>query len=209
MVTREPGDYRKPKVSPDGKFVLVTSDNGDLLLADVASGDSRKLMEAEQGSWSPDGTQLAVLRRVDGRTIAVIVTPKGEVTRELKTVRSTKSDIAWSPDGDRVAWTDTSPEGRGIRVYDLEKGTDRLITVAGRSPSWSPDSSMLIVETERGQAPENQTLAIFDAKNAGRSGPLMRRTTTTRSSTASTGRRSATSTGLSPRSARRRRNSMT
>jgi tricorn protease len=27
---------------------------------------------------------------------------------------------------------------------------------------------MLIVETERGQAPENQTLAIFDAKNAGR-----------------------------------------
>jgi len=90
-----------PGVSPDGKSVLVASDTGELLLVDLTDGDSRKLMEAEGGCWSPDGSQLACLRASRRpETIAVLTTPKGEVTRELKTVRSTKIGyIAWSPDG--------------------------------------------------------------------------------------------------------------
>ncbi len=170
-VTKDAAEYRKPKVSPDGKLLLAIADaggGGEIRKIDLATGETSPVTDAESFSFSPDGTQLACIRRADGRSTVSLVTLTGELSRELKTSRSNKFDVAWSPDGKRLIWVESASEGRGLRLDDLEAGTDRMLNVNARSPSWSPDSTMIVAEQEHGQTPESQTLTIVDAKGSGR-----------------------------------------
>lgn len=181
----EPGDTRllsrfraeeaalAPTFNPAGT-VAVLSRSGALLLLDGEGGQfglvnppaGEKLMYP---SWSPDGSQLALVRRKDGgvQEIVVINIPLnyqneklGGIIREsllkpdVEVMHREKAGVeythlAWSPDGKAMAYSIKQP-GAGSEVYILEK--ENITNIGpGRHPTWAPDGSGLVVE--RDQAP--------------------------------------------------------
>lgn len=54
------------------------------------------------------------------------------------------SDLAWSPDGQTLAYT--LGVSSGYELYLLAKGIEPVPLGAGRHPAWSPDGSRLVVE---------------------------------------------------------------
>jgi dipeptidyl aminopeptidase/acylaminoacyl peptidase len=49
--------------------------------------------------WSPDGQWIAYLKRVDGRTMPVLVRADGSSARSIDMLRDDVEDIGWMPDG--------------------------------------------------------------------------------------------------------------
>ena len=112
-----------PQISPDGTrvaFTLVSVDaeadayRTELWLADVgapglAAPPPRALTTRgfdSQPRWSPDGSQLAFIRKADAEAdpqLHVLPLAGGEA-RALTTLRSGVSTPAWAPDGTRLAF---------------------------------------------------------------------------------------------------------
>ena len=112
-----------PQISPDGTrvaFTLVSVDaeadayRTELWLADVgapglAAPPPRALTTRgfdSQPRWSPDGSQLAFIRKADDEAdpqLHVLPLAGGEA-RALTTLRSGVSTPAWAPDGTRLAF---------------------------------------------------------------------------------------------------------
>jgi acylaminoacyl-peptidase len=105
----------EPQISADGRhlcFVRIARDiatdsrRATLML----SNDRRTWREidprgrVEHPRFSPDGTRLAFLRTgKDGHEIVVLDTGTGE-SRTLHSAAVTMRELAWSPDGTRLAW---------------------------------------------------------------------------------------------------------
>jgi hypothetical protein len=112
-------DYPEPQpVGPRGMTLLAGSAKGELaVLLDahyvwyrlftgtlarmtLSGGAPREIQEGvRQADWSPDGSQLAIIREVGGKDR--LEYPIGHVLRE---VSGSLSDVRFSPNGDRVAF---------------------------------------------------------------------------------------------------------
>lgn len=170
-LTKDAAEYRRPRMGPGGTRVYAITDqggSGEVWEIEVKSGDSRRVLDAEDFSLSPDGTLVACLKRVEGRSSVLISDFGGKTVKEIKSSRTNKFDVTWSPDGTRLAWAESNSEGRGIRIHEIEGGAEQTVSLNGRHPSWSPDSTMMIVEQERPQTPDSQSLVIVDAKGSGK-----------------------------------------
>ncbi len=106
---------------------------------------------ARTADWSPDGTEFVV--GVDLAQRIVIVGLDGEA-RWAAQLDAFPIDVAWSPDGARVAVaTSSSPQdnAHALRIISLDAGT--VATIADDedtsifSPNWSPDGSRLLYST--------------------------------------------------------------
>jgi len=112
-----------PRISPDGTrvvFTLVSVDTEadayrtELWLAEVPEGGAppappRALTTRgfdSQARWSPDGSQLAFIRKADAEADAQLhVLPlAGGEARAITSLRTGVSSPAWSPDGARIAF---------------------------------------------------------------------------------------------------------
>ena len=61
LATVPPGSYQDPRLSPDGRRVLVTQ-SSDIWVYDIASGRSDRITNdgtSMMGVWNPDGSQIA------------------------------------------------------------------------------------------------------------------------------------------------------
>ena len=110
---------------------------------------------------SPDGKRVVYVRNgmdvmTDGKLSRLwLINVDGSGNLPLTGRDVDESRPAWSPDGNRVAFTSTSENGTEIYVYWVAEGKLNRLTQLDRSPggmSWSPDSkflafSMLIPET--------------------------------------------------------------
>ncbi|MFN2490321.1 MAG: TolB family protein [Actinomycetota bacterium] len=107
--------------SPDGRWLLrVTSDGAEMLeLADGAptghevrvGGRSAALAE---GSWSPDGSRLAVIELPRGGPGRVVVIEKGHAgASPVDGSRGAAGTILWLPDGDGLVFARTKRGARG------------------------------------------------------------------------------------------------
>lgn len=106
------------------------------------------------GTWSPDGTRLAVVRSGPRWTISVM-DADGSNKLELQTdVTGSVQHLEWSPDGRRLAYSDmdiSNPDARApypsaIKIIDLASASEVAITsyeVAATDPTWSPDGARL------------------------------------------------------------------
>ncbi|MAV35195.1 MAG: hypothetical protein CMJ59_07020 [Planctomycetaceae bacterium] len=119
-------DVRSPRVSPNGKSIVVVVSRPDyaenidanqLVLVDIASGVQRVLTanrpEVSRPRWSPSGTELAFLakNRASGdRQIQVFVLPMGG--GESRVVTSADRGVGffeWSADGEAIFYTAANP----------------------------------------------------------------------------------------------------
>lgn len=101
---------------------------------------------------SPDGTQFAMIRNEQ----IVLMPSDGGWTVTLTTTAGGKSGVAWSPDGQRLAYASQG----GIWVVEVRGGEPKRLTNApagggdprgasDRQPQWSPKGNWILFETGR------------------------------------------------------------
>ena len=134
-------DYPEPQpIGPRGMTLLAVSSKGELaVLLDahylwyrlftgtlarmtLGGGAPREIQEGvRQADWSPDGSQLAIIREVGGKDR--LEYPIGHVLRE---VSGSLSDVRFSPKGDRIAYFEHP------RKWD-DRGSVNTVDLAGNN----------------------------------------------------------------------------
>lgn len=129
-------------------------------------------------AWSPDGRRIAFVTGVEPNTpspmgyapvLSVLSLDDGSVKRLAAAGQATDmlTDIAWSPDGRRIAlaWA-SATEASGITVIDADgTGLRRLTDGADSHPSWSPDGRRIAFV--RAPADVSSTLMVMTDDGGG------------------------------------------
>lgn len=181
VISGKVGINLSPSVSPDGTYIVYFSRRDvftlDLFLACTETGqvvdklvsansdahfDALRFMESS-GTWSPDGKQpcFVIFEKGDNR-LAILDVESGEVTSKFP-VRGVEAihNIAWSPQGGRLAVSANSGSSSDLYIYHLGTGrTDRITRdrFAELQPAWSPDGRKIAFVTDRGSATEMERL---------------------------------------------------
>lgn len=154
--------------SPDGSVLLMKRGrrpgfNPEVIALDLGSGGLRLVArQAEQPSFSPDGTRIALISYRDGFTLETAdgPAPVGEVyvlnadgtqpKRLTRTKGAQESQPSWSPSGERIAFVRTpGPGGLGFgsTIFQVNAEGSCSRRVAGSSgrrapafygPAWQP-----------------------------------------------------------------------
>ena len=166
-------------LSPDGSEVAFSwnrSGRFEIFSAPLEGERIFQLTEANERSvwprWSPDAKQIAFLRDRGGdeRFDVWLVDRDGEHERNLTNEpRVMHRDIAWSPDGTKLAYT-ANALGAGkafaIIVIDVTTGAKRALTDGSRTdfqPQWSPDGALLVFWSRRDNNQMNADLYVVAA----------------------------------------------
>ena len=110
-----------PRVSPDGRAVAFTVTSVDMeaneyrssiwVVPADGSGEARPFTAGDHKDakprWSADGRSLAFVRHKDGseETEICVIPADGGEARVVSTWKDEVSDVAWAPDGSRLAFT--------------------------------------------------------------------------------------------------------
>lgn len=178
LVPEARADLAPPPAGPEApveRIAYVSDREGDTAVYTMANdgSDVTRLSPASQPfamypSWAPDG-RLAYVAAGGSNTAAVwVITPDGtagEVIGEL----SNFGQLAWSPDGTRIALTTSVREEKDgpitatVRIYD-SGGTglqqERALTGPVRDLRWSPDGRALLVLVSAQNYPEKRSDVI-------------------------------------------------
>ncbi|MFJ9825085.1 protein kinase [Streptomyces sp. NPDC101160] len=122
-----------PQWAPDRAsfaFTRRTSEETAVWTARADGSGARRIAAIAGGrvSWSPDGTRLAVLRKVDGVQQLFEVTVADGSARQLTHGTGRVEDPAWSPDGKRVA----------VCLEASQQGNWQIFTVDPSAPDGEP-----------------------------------------------------------------------
>lgn len=134
-------------VSPDGKRAAFSA-RGELFTVPAENGPVRNISSTPQareidGTWSPDGSQIAYLSDATGEYEIWVVDQKGEGSARQITTNGKIWRFApqWSPDGTKLLYGDKS---QALNYVDVATGK---VTVIDRSThedftsyTWAPDS---------------------------------------------------------------------
>ena len=174
-----------PTISPNGDriamisnrrgvfdVIIVDANTGERLKTLIRGGDSPMFEELNilnpNLSWSPDGSQIALSSKSQGRYNLAIVDISSGNTR---TIRFPSLDainsVAWSPDGTKIAFDGNIGPYQDIFVYNLENGDFQNLTgdvFTDKEPAWGPDSETVYFVSNRGSnLRPNTYLAGFSA----------------------------------------------
>ena len=146
-----------PSVSADGKTVALAyspnPDDSPIDLWTVSVDGSHLKRLATTGdvlsiAWSPDGKHIAF---VDGSQLEnsssgavadiYVVDADGSNLRRLaRGFTGLGREVAWSPDGARIAFQDANQR---VAVIDAEGGMPEVVSQEGEAPAWSPDGTRI------------------------------------------------------------------
>ncbi|MET7651246.1 MULTISPECIES: cell wall-binding repeat-containing protein [unclassified Streptomyces] len=149
----EPADVcdTDPTVNPDGQVAFERSvnygcyDNAGVFVYDsVAKTVKRVLTDAGQPAYSPDGTKLAFVRKVDGAPQIFTANADGTDVQQRTTGPRQFANPSWSPTGTRIVFdAHTSPNSDDVHTTEyVDLATGELTKVGdratGSNPSWQP-----------------------------------------------------------------------
>ena len=176
-----------PAISPDGKYVAFYSERDvvsyDLYLANVEEGriirklssrisqneiDDLNFLESA-GTWSPDNRKLAFSVFAKGQNQLVIMdVVRGRVISESPIPGIPAfTNMAWSPDGEKIAVTGLVNGRHDMFAYYPETGAVEKLTSDVYSevhPAWSPDGRYLVYATDRPVDPA-KTAPVYRGHN--------------------------------------------
>ena len=117
------------------RFYTFSRQPGTLVRAGLEGGIGRDVLENVQAAdWSPDGTQLAVAREVDGK-----VRLEYPIGKKLYETKASINSMRISPDGTWIAFMEHGSTIVAVRVSD---GENRVLSkgwFTGAGLAWSPD----------------------------------------------------------------------
>ena len=147
-----------PSLSPDGNQVAFTEINGRQnsgIYTSLVGGEQSLRLTRDRGdccvTWSPDGREIAFLRRRDDHYDVYAASALGGAERKLYTTpRILYPSLDWSPDGKSLAFpqSSTANPSSSIILLSLEDSSTRRLTLPpseylDRNPSFSPDGRHL------------------------------------------------------------------
>jgi Tol biopolymer transport system component len=158
-ITSGPNNNAFPSLSPDGRrFVFRTfgPEGYGLRIMDLETKSVRSLTRQYDNfpAWSPRGDLIMFSRLVDGAYEIYTIRPEGTSIRRLTHTHGNDSHMAWSPDGDSIAFVSSrmgfkdegaytdSPQPYGelfVMRYDgtrVEQLTDNQWEEG--TPAWQP-----------------------------------------------------------------------
>jgi len=149
-------------LSPDGGEVAISWDRSganEICVAPVRGDRIYQLTDAGDRSvsprWSPDGQWLAFLRDSGGdeRFQIWVMRRDGRRLRQVTSAGSADHrDIAWSPDGSRLACvSDSTATRHGVEVVDVASGEHVVLSDFASddtTPRWSPDGRWLLISRD-------------------------------------------------------------
>src|SRR5206468_6162951 len=166
-------------LSPDGSEVAFSwnrSGTFEVYSAPLEGERIFQLTDAKERSvwprWSPDARMLAFLRDSGGneRFDIWLVDRDGERERNLTNEPDVMHrDIAWSPDGTKLAYTANAAgleKAFAVHVVDVTTGVKRAISDGARDdsqPRWSPDGALLLFWSHRDTTRTNADLFVVPA----------------------------------------------
>jgi Tol biopolymer transport system component len=162
-----PGDDRYPSWSPDGRqlaFWSTRQGTRGFYLMPALGGPAEKIAETRYAAdfqlspaeWSPDGTQLALVRlQPVGSRFAASLEIINLATHESRIIalpgaQEGRLDLSWSHDGQYMAYLDIAQqpaETSRVMVLHLADGVAAAVSDDAlniRSPRWAPDDRALL-----------------------------------------------------------------
>lgn len=135
--------------SPDGKTIAYTNDNS-LLLYDLASGQSRRLLTKgshpyrflhQQMAWSSDSSQIAFKGRLNDEEheVALVNAKDGNLVRRFRSAEWIGDDLAWSSDANEILFPLKRSGQKQSLIYRLSADSNqppRFDKLAGDQQSW-------------------------------------------------------------------------
>ena len=168
MLLAAPRLYHSPSLSPDGRFLAMSTGGlvfGDLHVLDISRGSLSQLtfngQSNTQPTWAPDGKHLAFVSKPDSRYILWWIRADGSgQPRKLLESADTLLFASFSPDGRHIAFSRTSMGTGGdiwilpLDLTDLDNprpGTPELFLQTPKSesgPVFSPDGKWLAYQSD-------------------------------------------------------------
>ena len=161
-----------PAISPDGKHIAFLSEKSlfsiDLFLADAETGENIRRLSSKltnedideysfiesSGAFSPDSRKFAfsVFSRGKSKLMVVDVESGKQLALEAMGDISEFANIAWSPDGETVAFSGLQNGYSDIYLYNLADKELTQLTDDGYSdyqPAFSRDGKRIVFSTDR------------------------------------------------------------
>ena len=152
------GSNSAPAWSPDGRQLAVTlsRDGGSQLYTiDANGGEPRRLMQSSgidtEPAYSTDGRSIYFVSDRGGSPQVYRVASGGGGAERVTFQGSYNISPAISPDGQWLAYISRVGGGYKLHVMDLKTGTATAVTdtTADESPSFAPNSRLLVYATQQ------------------------------------------------------------
>lgn len=153
---------RLARISPDGSQVAFLSNREGNWRAYVMNSDGSQLrpitthtepQTARSLQWSPDQRWLMLRTwQTPGLSNYWLLDMMAGEAVTLPRVADLGRELAWSPDGHRIAFRTARDHNVEIYVYDVQTGQTANVTLNPASdfqPTWSPDSRHLAFVSDR------------------------------------------------------------